>query len=82
MVYPYLRLHRVRTKGTLDPDAQMFLVNHQSDIDIGIIETITPKNIAWVAKRELFTIPFFGLVLRLPKILLCSVRVKQPLSTH
>ncbi|MDP3266389.1 MAG: lysophospholipid acyltransferase family protein [Sulfuricurvum sp.] len=57
----------VRTKGSLDPDAQMFLVNHQSDIDIGIIETITPKNIAWVAKRELFSIPFFGLVLRLPK---------------
>lgn len=57
----------VDTKGTLDPDAQMFLVNHQSDIDIGIIETITTKNIAWVAKRELFSIPFFGLVLRLPK---------------
>lgn len=57
----------VDTKGTLDPDAQMFLVNHQSDIDIGIIETITAKNIAWVAKRELFSIPFFGLVLRLPK---------------
>ena len=57
----------VDTKGTLDPDAQMFLVNHQSDLDIGIIETITAKNIAWVAKKELFSIPFFGLVLRLPK---------------
>ncbi|MDD5211518.1 MAG: lysophospholipid acyltransferase family protein [Sulfuricurvum sp.] len=57
----------IDTKGTLDPDARMFLVNHQSDIDIGIIETITAKNIAWVAKRELFSIPFFGLVLRLPK---------------
>ena len=57
----------VDTKGTLDPDAQMFLVNHQSDIDIGIIETITAKNIAWVAKKELFSIPFFGLVLRLPQ---------------
>ena len=57
----------VHTKGTLDPDAQMFLVNHQSDIDIGIIETITAKNIAWVAKKELFSIPFFGLVLRLPQ---------------
>lgn len=60
-------LIRVDTKGTLDPDAQMFLVNHQSDIDIGIIETITAKNIAWVAKKELFSVPFFGLVLRLPQ---------------
>jgi 1-acyl-sn-glycerol-3-phosphate acyltransferase len=57
----------VDTAGALDPEAQMFLVNHQSDIDIGIVETITTKNIAWVAKRELFSIPFFGLVLRLPK---------------
>lgn len=57
----------VKTHGTLDPDAQMYLVNHQSDVDIGIIETISSKNIAWVAKNELFTIPFFGLVLRLPQ---------------
>ncbi|MDP1785121.1 MAG: lysophospholipid acyltransferase family protein [Sulfuricurvum sp.] len=58
---------RIQVKGHLDPEAQMFLVNHQSEIDIGIIETITSKNIAWVAKKELFDIPFFGLVLRLPK---------------
>lgn len=57
----------IRTKGNLDPEAQMLLVNHQSDVDIGIIETITTRNIAWVAKKELFSIPFFGLVLRLPK---------------
>ena len=57
----------VQSTGTLDPDAQMYLVNHQSDVDIGIIETISPKNIAWVAKNELFSIPFFGLVLRLPQ---------------
>ena len=57
----------VQTKGSLDPEAQILLVNHQSDVDIGIIETITSKNIAWVAKKELFSIPFFGLVLRLPK---------------
>ena len=58
---------RVQTVGTLDPDAQMYLVNHQSDVDIGIMETISSKNIAWVAKNELFSIPFFGLVLRLPQ---------------
>ncbi len=58
---------RVKTFGTLDPDAQMYLLNHQSDVDIGIMETISAKNIAWVAKNELFSIPFFGLVLRLPQ---------------
>ena len=45
----------------------MLLINHQSDIDIGILETITHKDIAWVAKKELFDVPFFGLVVRLPK---------------
>ncbi|MFZ5373978.1 MAG: lysophospholipid acyltransferase family protein, partial [Campylobacterota bacterium] len=36
-------------------------------IDIGIMETITPKDLAWVAKKELFDVPFFGLVVKLPK---------------
>lgn len=57
----------VRVKGAPDPDAQMFLLNHQSDIDIGIMETTTSHDLAWVAKKELFNIPFFGLVLKLPK---------------
>ncbi len=58
---------RIEVKGIPDPETRMFLVNHQSDIDIGIMETITSQNIAWVAKKELFDVPFFGLVLRLPK---------------
>jgi 1-acyl-sn-glycerol-3-phosphate acyltransferase len=57
----------VNVKGNPDPDVQMYLINHQSDIDIGVMETITPKDLAWVAKKELFTVPFFGLVVRLPK---------------
>jgi len=56
----------VRVYGKCDSDTQMFLINHQSDIDIGIMETITMHDLAWVAKRELFDVPFFGLVLKLP----------------
>ena len=54
-------------EGKEDPNAQMFLVNHQSDLDIGIMETITKKDLAWVAKKELFHVPFFGLALRIPE---------------
>lgn len=57
----------IKVHGTPDPDVQMYLINHQSELDIGIMETITPKNLAWVAKKELFKVPFFSLVLRLPK---------------
>ncbi len=52
--------------GTENPQTQMFLVNHQSDLDIGVVELLSKRDLAWVAKKELFDIPFFGLTLRLP----------------
>lgn len=57
----------IKVKGEIDSDAQMFLLNHESDIDIGIMESITSHDLAWVAKKELFDIPFYGLLLKLPK---------------
>jgi len=56
----------VDVKGKEDPDAQMFLLNHESDIDIGVMESMTKRDLAWVAKKELFDIPFYGLLLKLP----------------
>lgn len=53
--------------GKEDPQAQIFLMNHQSDLDIAVMETVSSRDIAWVAKKELFDIPFFGLALKLPK---------------
>ena len=55
------------TKGTEDDKAQMFLINHQSDLDIGVMETTSKKDLAWVAKKALFDIPFFGLAMSLPE---------------
>ncbi len=54
-------------KGEEDPAAQMFLINHQSDLDIGVMETISKKDLAWVAKKELFDVPFFGLAMSMPE---------------
>jgi len=54
-------------KGKEDKTTQMFLINHQSDLDIGIMETSTKKDLAWVAKKALFDIPFFGLAMSLPE---------------
>jgi len=53
--------------GKEDPAAQMYLINHQSDLDIGIIETVSKKDLSWVAKKELFDVPFFGLAMSLPE---------------
>lgn len=57
----------VEVEGKEDPDAQMFLLNHQSDLDIVVMETISKRDITWVAKKELFDMPFFGLILKMPK---------------
>lgn len=55
------------TIGIEDPDAQMFLINHQSDLDIGVLETSTKKDLAWVAKKALFDVPILGLAMSLPQ---------------
>ncbi|MBD3797068.1 MAG: 1-acyl-sn-glycerol-3-phosphate acyltransferase [Campylobacterales bacterium] len=54
-------------KGEEADDVDMFLINHQSDLDIGVMETITKKDLAWVAKKSLFKVPFFGLAMSLPE---------------
>ena len=55
------------TVGEEDPDVEMFLINHQSDLDIGVMETVTKKDLTWVAKKALFDVPFFGLAMSLPE---------------
>jgi len=57
----------VREIGTPDPEAQMYIINHQSELDIGVIESATKRELAWVAKKELFEIPFFSLAVRLSR---------------
>jgi 1-acyl-sn-glycerol-3-phosphate acyltransferase len=59
--------YSVEVSGKEDPEVQMFMLNHQSDLDIGIMETCSSKDLAWVAKQALFDVPFFGLALKLPE---------------
>ena len=58
--------YKIKRFGKEDPDAQMLLVNHQSGIDIPLLEGATKANLAWVAKQELFDMPFLGLGVKLP----------------
>ena len=61
-----LLFYRLKVIGTPDPETQMLIVNHQSGIDIPVLEGATPYNLAWVAKQELFDMPFLGLGVKLP----------------
>ncbi len=58
---------KVVTEGKVDPDAKMIIMNHSSFIDIPVIEAVYPIDIVWIAKKELFDTPFFGLLLKLPE---------------
>jgi 1-acyl-sn-glycerol-3-phosphate acyltransferase len=53
-------------EGEPNRKAKMLIMNHSSFIDIPVIEAIYPDDLVWVAKKELFDIPFFGLLLKLP----------------
>ena len=57
----------LEVEGSEHPQTQMFLINHQSDLDIEVMELVTKKDLAWVAKKELFEVPFFSLAMKLPE---------------
>ncbi len=57
---------RLIIEGSPDPEAKMIIMNHSSLIDIPVIEAAYPKDLVWIAKKELFDTPFFGLLLKLP----------------
>ncbi|MFH0809306.1 MAG: lysophospholipid acyltransferase family protein [Pseudomonadota bacterium] len=58
---------RLEVKGEEHIDreaAYVFMGNHQSALDIPILAVALPNRFGWLAKKELFSIPFFGRVMR------------------
>ena len=56
----------------------MILMNHQSMLDIIALEAFYPKNLAWIAKKEIQELPIFKYTMTKPQ-LLCVDR-KNPRS--
>jgi len=55
---------KLRTYGKRDEKAQLFLINHQGIMDIIALEAVENTHFRWVAKKELFETPWFGLLLK------------------
>ena len=55
---------RLEQAGTADPDADLIIMNHQGIIDIVGMEALQNKHYRWVAKKQLFDMPFFGHLLK------------------
>jgi len=65
--------------GTLDNDADMLVMNHQSWLDIILVESIGTRDLCWVAKKEIGDIFFFGNILHAPKMIMVERESKKSL---
>lgn len=55
---------KLTTEGEMKNDVDLYVMNHQSIIDIVGLEALKETNIRWVAKKELFDALWFGNLLR------------------
>lgn len=60
-------LYRIRAEGLdnlPENDAYILAGNHQSMRDLFFVHPFVPRNVNWLAKQELFTIPIIGEIVR------------------
>lgn len=69
---------KVVMHGKLEP-ANIYILNHRSLLDVILFEYIFENDVAWVAKKELADIPFFGLMLKIPNMINIDRRDKHSL---
>ncbi len=60
---------KLQTEGKLDESCDMLLINHQSLLDIIVMEYIHSRDLAWVAKKEITDLFFFGHIIKAPKMI-------------
>ncbi len=59
----------LETEGKLDDSCDMVMLNHQSLLDIIVMEHIHPRDLAWVAKKEISNLFFFGHIIKAPRMI-------------
>lgn len=60
----YMMGGKLASRGEMDLDADMYVMNHQGIVDIIALEAIQNNHLRWVAKKELFDALWFGNLLR------------------
>jgi len=61
--------YKLEVIGNFSDGANILLINHQSMLDIIVIEELHPKNVCWIAKAQIGKIPIIGKILSLPKMI-------------
>ena len=77
--YVFFKLFRVEVKviGELDKTAQILVMNHQSFMDVVYFEAFHPKDLCWIAKKELGKPFLYGHALKAPKMILINRESKR-----
>ncbi|MCX2682567.1 lysophospholipid acyltransferase family protein [Campylobacter sp. MIT 21-1685] len=65
----YTIFYKIELVGEFNPQATIILLNHQSTLDIIALEDIFPRNLCWIAKKELAELPLFQIAMKKPKFL-------------
>jgi len=65
----YLLGIKLEIEGELDESSDLVLMNHQSLLDIVVMEYIHSKDLAWVAKKEISDLFFFGHIIKAPRMI-------------
>ena len=55
--------------GNFDERANMIIMNHQSMLDIVVLEEVYPKNLCWIAKKEIADLPVIGQIIHIQQII-------------
>ncbi len=75
----FLMNFRIKQHGSTSPQATLLVLNHQSLIDIVTLEAIYPKNLCWIAKKEIQDIPLFGHIIPAPRMIAIDRKDKRSL---
>ncbi len=71
--------YKIDMEGNIDEEARLLIINHQSILDIVVLEDLHPANLAWVAKKEIADLPFYGHILKAPKMIVVDREDKKSL---
>ena len=65
--------------GKPDISCDMVILNHQSLLDIIVLEHLNPRDVAWVAKKEIADMFFYGHILKAPEMIMIDRQNKAGL---
>ena len=60
---------KIEEVGKMDESCDMVIMNHQSLLDIIVIEYIHNRHLAWVGKKEITDLFFFGHIMKAPDMI-------------